>query len=135
MQIICSPPPPPPPPHTHTPPDLTCPKILTRPFGFLVICKKVVTKWQNSVQFIWVYTACSGMSVVIFWVQKSQNFQLYSILFWPKFYFLCHCFLTLKMPRKPASENVIRLCCLLNILANFSNLFLHTGKQCGPRSD
>ena len=38
------------------------------------------------------------------------------------------------MPRKPASENVLCLCRLLNILANFSNLFLHTGKQCGPRS-
>ena len=36
--------------------------------------------------------------------------------------------LTLKMPRKPVSENVVCLCCLLNILANFSNLFLHTGK-------
>ena len=43
--------------------------------------------------------------------------------------------LTLKTPRKPASENVVCLCCLLNILANFSNLFLHTGKQFGPRSD
>ena len=43
--------------------------------------------------------------------------------------------LTLKMPRKTASENVVCLCRLLNILANFSNLFLHTGKQCGPRSD
>ena len=43
--------------------------------------------------------------------------------------------LTLKMPRKPASENVVCLCRLLNILANFSNLYLHTGKQCGPRSD
>ena len=43
--------------------------------------------------------------------------------------------LTLKAPRKPASENVVCLCRLLNILANFSNLFLHTGKQCGPRSD
>ena len=40
--------------------------------------------------------------------------------------------LTRKMPRKPASENVVCLCRLLNILANFSNLFLHTGKQCGP---
>ena len=38
--------------------------------------------------------------------------------------------LTLKMPRKPASENVVCLCRLLNILANFSILFLHTGKQC-----
>ena len=37
--------------------------------------------------------------------------------------------LTLKMPRKPASENVVCLCRLLNILANFSNLFLHTGKS------
>ena len=35
--------------------------------------------------------------------------------------------LTLKMPRKLASENVICLCPLLNILANFPNLFLHTG--------
>ena len=43
--------------------------------------------------------------------------------------------LTLKALRKPASENVVCLCRLLNILANFSNLFLHTGKQCGPRSD
>ena len=43
--------------------------------------------------------------------------------------------LTLKMPRKPASENVVCLCRLLNILANFSNLFLHTGKQCWLRSD
>ena len=38
--------------------------------------------------------------------------------------------LTLKMSRKPISENVACLCLLLNILANFSNLFLHTGKQC-----
>ena len=37
--------------------------------------------------------------------------------------------LTLKMPGKPASENVVCLCCLLNILANFSNLFLHTEEQ------
>ena len=43
--------------------------------------------------------------------------------------------LTLKTPRKPASENVVCLCRLLNILANFSNLFLHTGKQSGSRSD
>ena len=39
---------------------------------------------------------------------------------------------TLKTPRKPASENVICLCRLLNILANFSNLFLYIGKQRGP---
>ena len=40
--------------------------------------------------------------------------------------------LTLKAPRKTASENVVCLCLLLNILADFSNPFLHTGKQCGP---
>ena len=40
--------------------------------------------------------------------------------------------LTLKAPRKTASENVVCLCRLLNILADFSNLFYHTGKQCGP---
>ena len=38
----------------------------------------------------------------------------------------------LKMPRKPASENVVCLCRLLNILANVSNIFLHTCTQCGP---
>ena len=43
--------------------------------------------------------------------------------------------LTLKTPRKPASENVVCLYRLLDILANFSNLVLHTGEQCGPRSD
>ena len=43
--------------------------------------------------------------------------------------------LTLKAPRKTASQNAVCLCRLLNILADFSNLFLHTGKQCGPRSD
>ena len=43
--------------------------------------------------------------------------------------------LILKTPSKPASQNVVYLCRLLNILANFSNLVLHTGKQCGPRSD
>ena len=32
-------------------------------------------------------------------------------------------FLTLKTPRKPASENVVCLGRLLNILANFSNPF------------
>ena len=31
--------------------------------------------------------------------------------------------LTLKAPRKSASENVVCLCCLLNILADFLNLF------------
>ena len=41
----------------------------------------------------------------------------------------------IKAPRKTASENVVCLCRLLNILANFSNIFLLTGKQCGPRSD
>ena len=36
--------------------------------------------------------------------------------------------LTLKTPRKPASENIVCLCCLLNVLANFSDLFLHAGR-------
>ena len=43
--------------------------------------------------------------------------------------------LTLKAPRKTAAENVVCLCRLLNILAAFSNLFLHTGKQCRPWSE
>ena len=43
-----------------------------------------------------------------------------------------NCSLKVKMPRKTASENVVCLCCLLHILANFLNLFLHIGKQYGP---
>ena len=45
----------------------------------------------------------------------------------------CHFLpVTLKAPRKTASENVVCLCRLLNILADFLKIFLHTGKQCGP---
>ena len=55
--------------------------------------------------------------------------------YYPCFKNGCRYVLTLKTPRKPASENVVCLCRLLNILANFSSLFLHIGKQCGPRSD
>ena len=39
-------------------------------------------------------------------------------------YFRISSALTLKTARKPASENVVYLRRLLNILANFSNLFL-----------
>ena len=34
-------------------------------------------------------------------------------------------YLTLKTPRKPASKNLVCLCRLLNILANFSNFFFY----------
>ena len=40
--------------------------------------------------------------------------------------------LTLKAPRKTASENVVCLCCLLNSLTNFSNLFF--AYQCNSLS-
>ena len=40
-------------------------------------------------------------------------------------------FLTLKAPKKTASENVV---CWI-FLQTSQSYFLHTGKQCGPRSD
>ena len=40
--------------------------------------------------------------------------------------------LTLKAPRKPASENVVCLCRLLNIFANFSNLFCIQANSVDP---
>ena len=40
--------------------------------------------------------------------------------------------LTLKMPKKTASENVVCLCHLLNILANFSNLFCIQANSVDP---
>ena len=40
--------------------------------------------------------------------------------------------LTLKMPRKPASENAVCFCRLLNILANFSNLFCIQANSVDP---
>ena len=43
--------------------------------------------------------------------------------------------LTLKAPRKFASENVVCLCRLLHLLANFSNLHFPYRQTDGPRSD
>ena len=40
--------------------------------------------------------------------------------------------LTLKAPRKIASENVVCLCRLLNILADFSNLFCIQANSVDP---
>ena len=71
---------------------------------------------------------------LFFCIMWSRGGMWFKALSYRPLAFHC-CGLTLKMPRKPASENVVCLCCLLNILANFSNLFLHTGKQYGPRSD
>ena len=72
---------------------------------------------------VWVCTVCKGLSVPIFRVIMVIIESVF--------------ILNLKMPRKPASENVVCLCCLLNILANFSNLFLHTNSvdpdQTAPR--
>ena len=45
---------------------------------------------------------------------------------------LCVTLLTLKMPRKPASENVVCFCRLLNILANCSNLFCTQANSVDP---
>ena len=45
------------------------------------------------------------------------------------------CVLTLKAPRKTASENSsVYVVCLIFFQTSRS-YFLHTGKQCGPRSD
>ena len=40
--------------------------------------------------------------------------------------------LILKMPRKPASENVVCLCRLLNILENLPNLFCIQANSVDP---
>ena len=71
----------------------------------------------------------SSAAVVIgtYWVNRRHAKEIVG--------FVLDATLTLKAPRKPASENVVCLCRLLNILVNFSNLFLYTGKQYGPRSD
>ena len=82
--------------------------------------------------FLYKNIFCGYSVEVLQWVPKSmfkekwENYRRIIIKYFS---------LTLKTPRKPASENVICLCRLLIILANFSNLFLHTGKQCGPWSD
>ena len=75
-------------------------------FSQKLICK--VLSWYNSKPFY----NCLCISSVILFVTLS-----------------------LKMLREFASKNVICLCRLLNIHANFSNLFLHTGKPCGPWSE
>ena len=56
-------------------------------------------------------------------VKRNSNSE-HKLLFFEKFlFFLGGQILTLKAPRKTASENVVCLCRLLNILANFSKLF------------
>ena len=99
---------------------------------------------------IWVYPVYSGPSVQIFRKKYGNIFSKYLdrmayannvdpdqiVPTVPKkqFDLDLHCiqftkyFLTLKAQRKTASENVVCLCRLLNILADFSNLFLHRGK-------
>ena len=63
---------------------------------------------------------------------RTQLTELKSIAIPPYKSGVTYLHVTLKAPRNPASENVVCLCRLLNILANFSNLFLYIGKQCGP---
>ena len=78
-----------------------------------------------------VYTVCHSfrnfLNTRVVGKIKTQGIQNFRVNVLPH--------LTLKMPRKPASENVVCSCRLLTILANFSTYFLHTGKQYGPRSD
>ena len=102
-------------------------------------------------QHFWLYVNKSYMKIFYFaaenWFscishEKGLVFSLLSLIHsylsqpvQKKAIIIFYFFLTLKMPRKPASENIVCFCRLLNILANFSNLFLNTGKQYGPRSD
>ena len=72
---------------------------------------------------------CCALDLYKNYLQNSQLFRKAELL---NGSITCFPF---KTPRKHASENVVCLYRLLNSLANFSNLFLHTGKQCGPRSD
>ena len=81
-------------------------------------------------------TICMEFQSLFSWKNKKNYFKMTSAKIFTQLA-RCKCVwtLTFKRPRKPASENVVCLCRLLNILANFPNLFLHTGKQCGPWSD
>ena len=63
--------------------------------------------------------------------RHDKNFSLgFEPRIEPKIF--CDNFLTLKTPRKPVSENFVCLCRLLNILANFSNLFCILAKSVDP---
>ena len=64
---------------------------------------------------------------------KGKTLVIIHILFlWRNKKKISTLWLTLKMPRKPASENVICLCRLLNIYANFSNLFCIQANSVDP---
>ena len=75
------------------------------------------SNWATKAGYILLWTSGKFRCIVSLFLQKNQDF------------------INPKMPGKLASENVVCLCHLLNILSNFSNLFLHTGKQCEPWSD
>ena len=92
--------------------------ILTQTYFFWsskMSCWSKCLVWTSVRECCWKYFSCPHYHSC----KQITQIDIYGVL-------------TLKMPRKPASENVVCLCHLLNILANFSNLFLHTGKQCRP---
>ena len=84
-------------------------------------------------QVVWILNVHGGLlgqwSITI-WLNYQSPSTAGPHEIWCKLakWFQKRCHLILKAPRKTASENVVCLCRLLNILADFSNLFLHTGK-------
>ena len=63
------------------------------------------------------------------WSISSSRMSGYFVLL---LYFIEIRYLTLKTPRKPASENVVCLCCLLNVLANLQTYFCIQANSVDP---
>ena len=71
----------------------------------------------------------STISNSVIFAEKNVAFHSFSakiLAYMPYLMISFNDMLTLKASRKTASENVVCICRLLNILANFSNLFLRT---------
>ena len=108
---------------------------------FLCDCGQWQIWWDSSwILHFTTWLCCSHRKIAnlfsfnLWWVFWRWGWDSFSIILWT-YLQKRRIPLTLKLPRKPASENAVCLCRLLNILANCLNLFLPTSKQCGPWSD
>ena len=98
----------------------------------LVISTSVAFFFYLFIYFFFLFS--EKLSKITLWDSPFWRKWLWDTYFWnPNKNSGYHIYLlTLTMPGKTTSENVVCLCRLLNILANFSNIFLHSGKQSGP---
>ena len=75
---------------------------------------------------------CLSSSLKSYSLKLGETISLEALIFLRHQYSSLNTVLTLKMPRKPATENVVCLSHLLNILANFQTYFCIQSNSVDP---